>query len=272
MIISIDDITLGLNTPYTIERVDLSIPKINLVSKPLPSTNRSQSISNFIKQRVIKLNGFIVANSSVDFETKRDELATALYPEQGKKLSVTIETAGNNTKTTTALLQDFQAEFDVDDGLTVGQYSLELFCEDPNFYDTLTTTQNLFLNPGGLEFDFGFDADLGNNQGNSISFAYNGTVAVLPMVTVTGPANRIMITKNGKSFMLNVVLFAGQKAIIDTEEELVTIDDVSYYSYASGFKNLEITTGLNTFDLFVFSDNNTNTKVEFTFRNAYISI
>lgn len=272
MIISIDNITLGLNTPYTIERVDLSIPKINLVSKPLPSTNRSQSISNFIKQRVIKLNGIVFANSSVDFETKRDELATALYPEQGKKLNVTIETAGNSTRTTTALLQDFQAEFSINDGLTFGEYSLELFCEDPNFYDILTTTQNLFLNPGGLGFDFGFDADLGNGQSSSISFAYSGTVAVLPTITITGPANNIMITKNGKNFSLNVALFSGQQAIIDTEEELVTIDGVSYYAYASGFKNLEIKTGLNTFDVFVFSENDTNTKIEFSFKNAYISI
>lgn len=272
MIVSIDDITLGLNTNYTIETIDLSIPKINLVSKPLPSTNRSQSISNFVKERIIKIDGIIVANSSVDYEQKRDELATALYPQQGQKLNVTITTPANSTKTTTALLRDFQSEYSIDDGLTFGKYSLELFCEDPNFYDTITTKQSLFLNPGGLEFDFGFDADLGNAQGNTISFAYNGTVAVLPMVIITGPANTVMITKNGKSFMLNLVLFAGQQALIDTQEELVTVDGVSYYAYANGFKNLEITTGLNTFSLFVFSDNNSNTKVEFSYKNAYISI
>jgi hypothetical protein len=188
--------------------------------------------AQFFSARDITIQGTVFSSSVSVLESSRSALQTALLADRANNLTpVTIQlitNAGNNY-TVYAYLLDFQMP--IKQAIWSAPFKIELLAPDPTIYLTNTTSlpANLPLVttagiPYPLTYPWTYPA-----EGLPATINNSGTVAVYPIITLTGLATDPVITNvtTGQTFSLNLVTAPTDSIVINMQQRSVLLNGSS---------------------------------------------
>lgn len=213
----------------------LDLPSIRTSSGNYAGRDGGYVGAQFYGPRQINLQGHVFASDVASLETVRASLQTALRASQ---VTMTIQTNAGASYVVYANLIDFEMPITRD--LFNAPFSIELLAPDPVIYDNATGTALTVavskLTSGGYVYPVVYPV-IYSPGSSPTNVANSGSVAVYPVITLTGSATNPVITNRttNQFFSLNITTGPTDVVAIDMRQRTVLLNGGSIFALqASG--------------------------------------
>ncbi len=249
------------------------VPKTRLVSDDYPTDQGSRLISQYYDRRRVVLGGTIVKSTVSDFMSYKREMVDAFsFLNAVKTLLMTLDD-------TTALqfyaVAASELRLSQEPGmLTMARWEIELDLLDPFLYSQTLHSETGYVTTieGGAIVPATIPMELSGGISNELSISNAGNARVWPSTfQIHGPGTNFVIKNRTRDLTLNfnTTIADGSYVDIDFKNKTALLNGLTnVYGYISGdFWDLAL--GTNVITLTVGSGDDSGTRIEISWRDAY---
>lgn len=235
---TINSLTLGAGTQYTITAADgFASPQVDFNKYPLGGKNGIRVNKTLWRERVLRLEIGVRADTPINYETLRSNLIQAFdLPTLGESTFYFTTLGGRQLQCDVLLNAPIDAPF-IRGQITVGKFRVELLVQDSFFYgQTLNST---IINPpttGGTTLPTTLPFSFSLSGGSSI-IVNNGNGVMYPVVRIYGDSTNAHLSNSttGQEFSIQTNIPAGVYVEIDMlEQSAIGSDGLNYLEYFEG--------------------------------------
>lgn len=175
--------------------------------------------------RLVSLDLTIIGVSNADYYVQANQVAAA-FSLQTVELPMYFH---NSTRLLYGRCRRRSIPYDCGHQDYANVATLEVIASDPRIYDAAATnpTTGMAQSSGGLVFPFVFPFTFGTaGAGGQVTVVNTGTVAVRPVLTVTGPVDTPILENvtAGKKLRFNIVLASTDTLTVDLDARTVLLN------------------------------------------------
>jgi len=280
-----------INTPYTYKNFTLNdtprkyhltsiegfdSPALREVRENRPGMHGQIDYANLLGERLLALNGKILADSVSERDNRRQPLINA-FKVDGEYDWLKFQVSGDIAKQIYCKVFDLKIIDEYESHPFFRDFTINLLAVDPRIYSQEELTKTVYIPSaeGGRIYPKSYPKTYGTIQvGGKIVCTNDGNFSVLPIIKMFGPLSNPKIRNNNddaKEILVNMEVADGDYLEIDFEEKTIMLNGTtSRYNYLDNdSKWWEIKTGNNEIE---FRDGlgNVNGKAEIIFRHSWI--
>lgn len=261
----------GSNGVWLSELDGLEMPKIRTSTGNYAGRDGGFIGAQYFAPRDISIQGTAFSSDVASLETVRRNLQSALL---GDTVTLNIVTNAGNSYSINANLIDFSMP--IKGNVFSAAYKIELLAPDPTIYSSANAVTPVTLTPivtSGFVIPFTLPLTLPSSS-LPTSITNAGTVAVYPLITMTGIATNPVLTNNttGEFFGLNVTTATSDVISINMAQRSVTLNGSNIFGdVGSGSAWWFLVPGGNEVSLTTSSGSDT-VVTTITWQSGYIGI
>jgi len=241
-----------------------------------PAAHGQNDYGQFLAERLITLNGTILATSSTQRDGAVQDLLDA-FIKDGIYRWLTWTVTGEVAKQVYCKVFSKKVTQEYSNDPFMREFTINLLAVDPRIYSQIETTSTVYIptSTGGFSFPLTFPLNFGTARvGGTVSCNNLGNFESLPLIRIYGPVNAPEIknvTDSNKYIKVNMVVSSGDYLEINLDSKTIMLNGTaSRYLYLNSGSNwFSLLSGNNSLT-FKDSGGNVLGYAQIIFRSSWI--